>query len=315
MGMTNAPTKCFITNEKTNNIPSSLDGIEYSVNYAGKELFFTFHWNHENSKFVKDNIYILLGLIANEKFCPKQNYFLDNIELEKIIKTAIVPKTPREKLDNLLILFHKIQENEGNRINFDSKRTVEFLANTVYLKNYQEFLFYTKALAEMNYITAKFTKNMSIDFINDVAITFHGFEHILCLQENGEKSNNCFIAMSFSEDVKDIRTVIKNVVEETGYTPILIDEIHYESDLTINDAIIKNIKKSKFLIADFTNQKHGVYFEAGFALGLKRPVIYTCSEKDFENTHFDTNHYPHIVYSNLDELNIKLKNKIEAWIS
>jgi len=78
--------------------------------------------------------------------------------------------------------------------------------------------------------------------------------------------------------------------------------------------MIRFIKKCKFLIADFTEQKHGVYFEAGFALGLKRPVIYTCSEEDFKDTHFDTNHYPHIVYKNLDDLEIRLKNKIQAWI-
>ena len=315
MGMTDAPKKCFITDEQTTNLSSSLDGIEYVVNYHGKELYFTFHWNHKNSKFIEDNKHILLGLIANKKFIPKRKHFLDNKELEKVIRTAIIPKTPRAKLDNLLILLHEIQENEGNRLNFHDKSTVENLGKTIYLKNYREFLFYIKALMEMNYITVKFTKTMSAEFIKDVALTFHGFEHVVSLQEDGEKSNNCFIAMSFSDDVKEIRKVIKNVLEETGYQPILVDEIHYESDITINDAIIKNIRKSKFLIADFTNQKHGVYFEAGFALGLKRPVIYTCSEKDFKNSHFDTNHYPHIVYSDLNDLNIKLKNKIEAWIN
>ncbi|MBN2156818.1 MAG: nucleoside 2-deoxyribosyltransferase, partial [Candidatus Lokiarchaeota archaeon] len=99
-----------------------------------------------------------------------------------------------------------------------------------------------------------------------------------------------------------------------GFQPILIDEVNYESEITINDAIIKNIKECKFLIADFSGQRHGVYFEAGYALGKGRQVIYLCSEEDFENTHFDTNHYPHIVYRDLNELKERLKNKIQAWI-
>ncbi|WP_146228889.1 hypothetical protein [Mesonia sp. K7] len=313
--MTDAPEKCFITNEPTTNLPSSLDGIEYSVDYYGNKLNFTFHWNHKNSPFVENNKYILLGLIANQKFIPNRKHFLDNNELEKIIKTANVPNMPRAKLDNLLLKLYEIQDREGNVVSFHSKDTVEYFAITCYLKNYTEFIFYLKALVEMGYITAKFTQTKDGDFFDDLSLTFKGFEQVVSLQENGEKSKNCFIAMSFSDDVTEIRKAIKSIVVETGYQPILVDEIHYDSDVTINDAIIKNIRKSKFLIADFTNQKHGVYFEAGFALGLKRPVIYTCSKDDFKNTHFDTNHYPHIVYSDLNDLMVKLKDKIEAWIN
>jgi len=47
---------------------------------------------------------------------------------------------------------------------------------------------------------------------------------------------------------------------------------------------------------------------------IKKPVIYTCKKEDFDNSHFDTNHYPHIVYENLEELKEKLKFKISAWI-
>ena len=56
-------------------------------------------------------------------------------------------------------------------------------------------------------------------------------------------------------------------------------------------------------------------FEAGYALGRGKPVIYCCEEKDFlNNAHFDTNHYPHILYKDNDQLYNGLKSKIEAWI-
>jgi len=71
----------------------------------------------------------------------------------------------------------------------------------------------------------------------------------------------------------------------------------------------------RFIIADFTQQKHGVYFEAGYGLGYGLPVIYTCSEVDFADSHFDTNHYPHIIYSDLESFKEQLKNRILARIA
>ena len=33
-----------------------------------------------------------------------------------------------------------------------------------------------------------------------------------------------------------------------------------------------------------------------------------------KDVHFDTKHYSHIVYENVEELKTRLINKIEAWI-
>lgn len=74
------------------------------------------------------------------------------------------------------------------------------------------------------------------------------------------------------------------------------------------------MKSSKFCIADFTEQRDGVYFESGFAVGLGKKVIYTCHKKWFKKSHFDTNHFPHIIYESMQELKEKLDNKIKAWI-
>jgi nucleoside 2-deoxyribosyltransferase len=87
-----------------------------------------------------------------------------------------------------------------------------------------------------------------------------------------------------------------------------------DSSQTINDAIISAIKSCKFCIADFSQQKDGVYFESGFAIGLGKPVIYTCDSDWFNKSHFDTNHFPHIIYESKPDLAAKLDNKIKAWI-
>ena len=38
------------------------------------------------------------------------------------------------------------------------------------------------------------------------------------------------------------------------------------------------IRKAEIVIADFTGQKAGVYFEAGFAMALKKEVYWTCAK-------------------------------------
>jgi nucleoside 2-deoxyribosyltransferase len=111
-----------------------------------------------------------------------------------------------------------------------------------------------------------------------------------------------------------IRETIKFAVLECGYIPILLDEQHIESDKTIPDEMIHLIRNSKFCIADFTGHKGGVYFESGFALGLGKPVIYTCSETHFDKAHFDIRQMQHIIYKDLDGFKTALVNKIKAWI-
>lgn len=174
--------------------------------------------------------------------------------------------------------------------------------------------FYLLTLNKQGMITGRDASSSSGHSMIDIRLTYDGLARFIEINETGDKSVRGFIAMSFSDSLADTRESIKSAIRETGFVPILIDEVHIDSGVTINDALIAEIKKCKFLVADFSQHKHGVYFEAGFALGLKRPVIYLCNADDFANTHFDTNHYPHIIYSDLVELKEKLKTKIEAWI-
>ena len=314
-----APSSCFITGLKTENYPSSWDIIEYIIDVKQKRLMFKFDSYHQNSEFVEKNKYILQGLILNEKFPPEfykvDAPILDNQKLETMINEAIIPRTPKERIDNLLIYLYSLQEFEGSIIKFPNNESKNELAKRLYYRNYNEMVFYLFTLLNEGYIKGIDASSKDGADIISIQLTYYGLAKVIELNESGENSERCFVAMSFSEEVKSIRESIKKAITETGYKPILIDEIHFDSDVTINDALIAEIKKSKFVVADFTQHKHGVYFEAGFALGLKKPVLYLCQKDDFDKSHFDTNHYPHIIYSSLNELVEKLKIKIEAWIN
>ena len=107
--------------------------------------------------------------------------------------------------------------------------------------------------------------------------------------------------MSFSEDLRPVWTdALRPAIVDAGYKPYRIDaEPHIDR---IDAKIVAEIKNSKFLVADMTQHKHGVYFEAGLALGLGLPVIWSVRANDLESTHFDTRQYNHIVWSDVAEL-------------
>ena len=147
-------------------------------------------------------------------------------------------------------------------------------------------------------------------------ITMDGYRFI-AEQETNVATTQAFVAMWFHDSMDDaFESGIKPAIEAAGYKPLRIDQ---KPDANkIDDEIIAEIRRSRFLVADFTHGEEGarggVYFEAGFAEGLGIPVIYTCRNDMVDKLHFDTRQYAHIVWETPDELRDGLLNRIRARI-
>ena len=136
-------------------------------------------------------------------------------------------------------------------------------------------------------------------------------------QATNVDSSQAFVAMWFDPSMtKPFEEGIRPAVEEAGYSSRRIDQKEHINK--IDDEIIAEIRRSRFLVADFTQggdgARGGVYYEAGFAHALGIPVIFTCRHDSVKDLHFDTNHYNHLVWTDEDELREKLKNRILAVI-
>jgi nucleoside 2-deoxyribosyltransferase len=119
--------------------------------------------------------------------------------------------------------------------------------------------------------------------------------------------------MWFDEQLKDAyENGLKSAIEDAGYDPIRVDMAQFNE--RIDDRIIAEIRRSRFLVADVTGRRPAVYFEAGFAMGLGLPIIFTCRKGHLDECSFDTRQYPHIEWESPDDLREKLKNRIEATI-
>ena len=150
----------------------------------------------------------------------------------------------------------------------------------------------------------------------EVMVSVEGHSQIE-LQGTNTDSSQAFVAMWFNNSTNAAyERGIEPAIKEAGYNPLRIDRKEHVNK--IDDEIIAELRRSRFLVADFTHgndgARGGVYYEAGFAHGLGLPVIFACSEDSVKTLHFDTNHYNHIVWKTPEGLREMLKNRILAVI-
>ena len=126
-------------------------------------------------------------------------------------------------------------------------------------------------------------------------------------------SSQAFVAMSFAKELIPVwRNGIKPALERAKYRAYRVDDdVHIGR---IDAKIMTEIKNSRFVVADVTDQRPGVYFEAGYAMGLGLPVLWSVREDDLQNVHFDTRQYNHIVWRAADDLEQQLYNRVSAVI-
>lgn len=135
-------------------------------------------------------------------------------------------------------------------------------------------------------------------------------ECIVLLKEN--RIEKVFIAMSFDESMVRARENITKAVKDSGYMPVLIDVKEHNNQIV--PEIFKEIQESKFVIADLTGQRGGVYYEAGYAMAYNKPLILCCKKTIKETPHFDVAQINTIFWNEEKDLYNRLIKRIEATI-
>ena len=152
---------------------------------------------------------------------------------------------------------------------------------------------------------------------SDYTLTVEGYARLEELETANAESSKGFVAMWFNSSTDEAwEEGIKRGIEDAGYEAVRIDQKEHNDK--IDDRIITEIKRSRFVVADFTQgeggARGGVYYEAGFAHGLGIEVIFTCREDALKHVHFDTRQYNHIVWKKPEELRERLAARISAVI-
>ena len=180
----------------------------------------------------------------------------------------------------------------------------------VFARDQIEFKYFLEILSRQGWLDLTRNEN---DIGDSARLTPEGWAKVEQIKKVQIDSDQAFVAMWFDDQLLGAwEEGFEPALTATGFKPLRVDLAQYNGK--IDDYIVAQIRRSGLIVADFTGHRGGVYFEAGFALGLGIRVILTCKDTDVDGLHFDTRQYNHILWATPQELRDKLQNRIAATI-
>jgi hypothetical protein len=144
-------------------------------------------------------------------------------------------------------------------------------------------------------------------------VTGSGFTKVDEWKQSGVTSSQAFVAMWFDPSLNRAWSDgFQKGISAAGYKSLRIDNKEHANKIC--DEIISEIRRSRFVVADYTGHRGGVYYEAGYAAGRNLPVILTCRKDQIDELHFDIRQYNCIDWETPEELARRLQVRIEAVI-
>lgn len=234
---------------------------------------------------------------------------------------AAIPVHHNEKINDLMIVFGRIMEfhQPFSAFNLELKDLYETKISDI-----DELNEWLAILAERKLILINYLQNGA--GLKDISIylTPKGWEEISRLR-NHFKSKKAFIAMAFNwgDELIEVKEkyieAIMQGCKDCDFEANIVTEHHTGPIL---DKILSEIRAARFVVADFTWNNRGAYFEAGYARALGIPVIHTVmeghtdgDEKEGKKLHFDIQQINYIKWSTPSELRDRIRDRINAVIT
>ena len=228
------------------------------------------------------------------------------------LDTLVQGLPPRRVSEKQILLLRAIERHSayaGAKVQL----VPEFDLPLAWCSSVDEFHFVIRALMSLNLLQLHTYSDPSESLSFEVTVTPAGWQFLDETAKPALLRNQVFVAMSFAPELDSAWTLgIRPAIRRAAYRPYRIDAAPHID--RIDAKIIAEIKNSRFLVADVTQQRAGVYFEAGYAIGLGLPVFWTVRKDDLSNVHFDTRQYNHIVWEHEGQLAEKLFEFIAAVV-
>jgi len=217
---------------------------------------------------------------------------LDTRVLHRIMETKL--PNPSQQADNFVMWLGEKLPGPGEVI-WVSPSTHQSIMGA---KSPEGFALVLKHLFKKELLTGELSETMGHPGQAHVTLSMEGWDYFEELKRGAKDSRKAFMAMKFGDETLNriVEEFFKPAVEQAGFQLWRLDDLPRAG--LIDDRLRVEIRTSRFLIADLTHENAGAYWEAGFAEGLGKPVIYTCERIKFDKdkTHFDTNHHLTVIW-------------------
>lgn len=303
--------ECIIC-KRNSNLSEGTNSITYECNSCGKYSVLD-RVQPALMNESKDTLFKLSCLLAEHKIKNNTKILLTNTHLELKDNLFLMDyvKWIKEFPTNALEILERSLLNIAAQLRHPADR--------FFIEEDKKELFFSSEVNQLGYVVEQLSKlgyitNIEVlnDWINIETEGWRKIEELKRIPFGGKKQ--AFIAMWFNESTLEYyNNGIEPAIEDQNiFKALRVDRLEHNNKIC--DQIIGEIKKSKFVVADFSGERGGVYFEAGYAQGFGIPVIWIVHKDWLNKLHFDTRQYNHIVYENAEELYQKLKARIQATI-
>jgi hypothetical protein len=256
--------------------------------------------NNDNRKIAALSHWVRTRYEVIAKEPPDEQFLRKTITLDEQLVNSIIknpPLSPAEQADNVVRWLGSKAPGEIVGIQPSNEMSIISIIGSATSQELEIVLDYLKRSG-----LTKGDIDNTIPLVASLALTVEGWQYYEGLKRGATNSRKAFMAMKYGDEQLDkiVEDVFKPAVEQTGFDLFKLPD-RPKAGL-IDDRIRAEIQTSRFLIADLTHENRGAYWEAGYAEGLGKPVIYTCKKKKFKRlkTHFDTNHHLTILWDDVE---------------
>jgi hypothetical protein len=228
--------------------------------------------------------------------------------VELIISKSVLP-TLQEQVDNLVrVLGTETSPGEAENVSYIEHGAI------IGAHSLEGFLYLIHGMIDSGILKGSLAGGDKAS----VALTFSGWKRFEELRLGAPSGRRAFMAMEYGDARFDriVDELIRPAIAATGFELRRLDDDPRAG--LIDDRLRVEIRASRFIVADLTHRNPGAYWEAGYAEGLGKPVIYTCEKSAFDEkaSHFDTNHHLHVLWEHdkLTDFVRRLKATVRASI-
>jgi hypothetical protein len=221
--------------------------------------------------------------------------------MEEFKRNVRLP-TPPEQTVNLIRLIGDTLSETGEGYVFDSATDTSLIGSF----DSNMFMQLLKDLEKKKLIQpleSKMVENprgVVVISVNRYGLTLDGWDRYEAERRGQINGSYGFIAMKFGE--LDLDSFVEDHIKPAVHREInyrLVDLRNVARAGIIDNIMREQIRSAAFVIVDLTHDNSGAYWEAGYAEGLGKPVVYICEREKFNKhkTHFDTNHCTTVPWS------------------